>query len=67
MYFIAPPKFISTSTSFADVLINTNFIAVYPELFLIIIISFLIAFLVVLDHVYEYKFFLSSLAANILI
>ena len=46
---------------------NNCYIALYPELFLLIIISSLIGFLVILDYLYEYKFLLSTLTAHILI
>jgi hypothetical protein len=46
---------------------NNCYIALYAELFIILIISVLIAFLVVLDHIYKYKFLLSSITAKIII
>ena len=46
---------------------NNCYVALYPELFLILSLSGLIAFLVVLDHFYKYKFLLSSITANILV
>lgn len=52
---------------FSNFLFNNSYIAIYPELFLILTISGLIAFLVVLDFKYKYNFILSSLTAKILI
>jgi len=67
MHFIAPPKHVSTIESLFDFSVNNSYIALYPELFLIIIISLLIAFLVIIDYANGYKLLLSNLTANILI
>ena len=61
-----------SNTSFAtssniNYFFNNNYLGLYPELFLIIVISFLIAFLVVLDYINKYQLVLSSLTAHILI
>lgn len=46
---------------------NNNYVALYPELFLIIFISGLVTFLVILDYKYQYKFSLASISAYLLI
>ena len=57
----------NVSSEFINYSYNNCYVALYPELFLIFIISVLIAFLVVIDHIYKFKFLLSSITAKILI
>ena len=56
----------ATSTNI-NYFFNNCYLGLYPELFLIIVISFLIAFLVVLDYINKYQLVLSSLTAQMLI
>jgi len=44
---------------------NGSFIGVYPEIFLMISVLFLIVFLVVLDYIFKYKFILSALTGRL--
>lgn len=47
--------------------VQNSYVAIYPEMYLILTISLLIGFLVVLDYKYNYKFILSAIAGKILI
>jgi hypothetical protein len=61
------PTFTLNKEEFFNYMFNNSYIAIYPELFLILTISALIAFLVVLDYINKYKFILATLTAKILI
>lgn len=47
--------------------LDANFISLYAEFFLLFSICVLIAFLVIVDYVYDYKLILSGVAANLTI
>lgn len=50
------------------VIYNINcYLGVYPELFVIISISFLIVFFVIIDYLFKYKFILSQIVGNFFI
>jgi proton-translocating NADH-quinone oxidoreductase chain N len=61
------PSYFSNMSNLLNYSYNNCYIALYPEFFLILVISGLIAFLVVLDQFYNYKLLLSSITAKILI
>ena len=61
------PTLISNNEELINFAYNNSYVALYPELFLIIVLSSLIAFLVILDYSYQYKFSLSVLTAKILV
>ena len=65
MYNLPPNIF--NKEYFINYTYNNNYVALYPEFFLIFLISGLVAFLVILDYKYKYKFSLATLTANILI
>lgn len=48
-----------------DSSLDTNFLSLYVEFFLLFSICVLIAFLVIIDYFYNYKIILSSIAANL--
>lgn len=61
-----PPRILDKEY-FVNYTFNNSYLAIYPELFLILTISALIAFLVILDYINKYRFILSTLTAKMLI